>query len=32
MNTVHPIFEMNPPEGALLERLRLRFDTMALMA
>jgi serine/threonine-protein kinase HipA len=25
MNTVHPIFEMNLPEGALLERLRLRF-------
>lgn len=25
MNTVHPIFEMNLPEGALLEKLRLRF-------
>ena len=25
MNTVHPVFEMNLPEGALLERLRLRF-------
>jgi serine/threonine-protein kinase HipA len=25
MNTVHPVFEMNLPEGALLEKLRLRF-------
>lgn len=25
MSTVHPIFEMNLPEGALLEQLRLRF-------
>ena len=25
MGTVHPIFEMNLPEGALLEKLRLRF-------
>ncbi|MEP7247803.1 MAG: HipA N-terminal domain-containing protein, partial [Gammaproteobacteria bacterium] len=25
MNTVHPIFEMNLPEGALLEKLRMRF-------
>jgi serine/threonine-protein kinase HipA len=25
MNTVHPIFEMNLPEGALLDKLRLRF-------
>jgi serine/threonine-protein kinase HipA len=25
MNTVHPIFEMNLPEGTLLEKLRLRF-------
>jgi HipA-like protein len=25
MNTVPPIFEMNLPEGALLEKLRLRF-------
>lgn len=25
MGTVHPIFEMNLPEGALLERLRLTF-------
>ena len=25
MNTVHPIFEMNLPEGSLLEKLRLRF-------
>ena len=25
MNSVHPIFEMNLPEGALLEKLRLRF-------
>ncbi|MGH8217136.1 MAG: type II toxin-antitoxin system HipA family toxin [Steroidobacteraceae bacterium] len=25
MGTVHPIFEMNLPEGALLERLRLAF-------
>jgi serine/threonine-protein kinase HipA len=25
MSTVHPIFEMNLPEGALLQKLRLRF-------
>lgn len=25
MNTVHPVFEMNLPEGTLLEKLRLRF-------
>ena len=25
MNTIHPIFEMNLPEGSLLEKLRLRF-------
>jgi serine/threonine-protein kinase HipA len=25
MNTVHPIFEMNLPEGALLDKLRMRF-------
>jgi serine/threonine-protein kinase HipA len=25
MSTVHPVFEMNLPEGALLEKLRLRF-------
>jgi serine/threonine-protein kinase HipA len=25
MNTVHPVFEMDLPEGALLEKLRLRF-------
>lgn len=25
MNTVHPVFEMNLPEGALLEKLRLTF-------
>jgi serine/threonine-protein kinase HipA len=39
MNTVHPIFEMNLPEGALLERLRLLFaktiddfDDLALLS
>ena len=39
MGTVHPIFEMNLPEGALLERLRLMFakavpdlDDLALLA
>jgi serine/threonine-protein kinase HipA len=39
MGVVHPIFEMNPPEGALLERLRLTFakavpdlDSLALLA
>lgn len=28
MSSVHPIFEMNLPEGALLEQLRLRFAKM----
>jgi serine/threonine-protein kinase HipA len=28
MGTVHPIFEMNLPEGALLEKLRLMFAKM----
>jgi len=39
MGTVHPIFEMNLPEGALLEKLRTRFaktvpdfDSLALLA
>jgi serine/threonine-protein kinase HipA len=39
MGTVHPIFEMNLPEGALLERLRLTFakavpdlDSLGLLA
>lgn len=39
MGTVHPIFEMNLPEGALLEKLRSRFaktvpdfDSLALLA
>lgn len=39
MGTVHPIFEMNLPEGALLERLRLmfakavpEFDDLALLS
>jgi len=39
MGTVHPIFEMNLPEGALLEKLRARFaktvpdfDSLALLA
>jgi serine/threonine-protein kinase HipA len=39
MGTVHPIFEMNLPEGALLERLRLMFakvvpnlDDLALLS
>jgi serine/threonine-protein kinase HipA len=39
MGTVHPIFEMNLPEGALLERLRLSFaktipdlDSLGLLA
>jgi serine/threonine-protein kinase HipA len=39
MGTVHPIFEMNLPEGALLEKLRMRFaktvpdfDSLALLA
>jgi serine/threonine-protein kinase HipA len=38
MGTVHPIFEMNLPEGALLEKLRTRFaktvpefDSLALL-
>ncbi len=38
MGTVHPIFEMNLPEGALLEKLRMRFakavtdfDNLALL-
>jgi serine/threonine-protein kinase HipA len=39
MGTVHPVFEMNLPEGALLEKLRTRFaktvpdfDSLALLA